>query len=495
MRNPSTRTKDDDLSRLTTSSASLRNETNVLYPADDSEDSSTDLESSYLPQVINSSEWQKHPRKRKERQDSTSSFIQDRKLIRSNSEEYLSISGCEIIRRVCSNEEIKCDKDNANDISNQYTSNKTNKNQYNDDVCSLKSTNNEVQEILRETHRRTETSPARSRTFDFSYKLRISPNREAFTYGKADGEGGPDCEPENRRSEERSCRARASQIPRKSLPNKKSPSLSRQLSMHVDITDSKKEQQRFDRTYKYDVNAMKSECRGFTSKESKQEDRRSAFRLSPTDNSFSSTDSGENDSEDTRIERATGIAAQATPPWDNSIQDIDQPLISQRFADNKFDHVNNSRDIIMKVRNTSETVSMSLAHFSKEETTKVRDVMKTTHLSGAFATVDDKMRQLNKRLSSLKKRITSFENKFERENGYSPSLTVKLNDSHIKNILNEIHKLRKEKQALKTDPLALFSYKADQSSGNKMLQMKKTIEEIEKVRSKKPFEIFSRLRT
>uniref|UniRef100_A0A182LWH0 FAM13A-like domain-containing protein n=1 Tax=Anopheles culicifacies TaxID=139723 RepID=A0A182LWH0_9DIPT len=59
----------------------------------------------YLPNLINSSEWQ-NCRKRKERQDSTSSISQDRKLIRSNSEEHLP--NCqEVIRRVSSHEDFK----------------------------------------------------------------------------------------------------------------------------------------------------------------------------------------------------------------------------------------------------------------------------------------------------------------------------------------------------------------------------------------------------
>uniref|UniRef100_A0A182KGB5 FAM13A-like domain-containing protein n=1 Tax=Anopheles christyi TaxID=43041 RepID=A0A182KGB5_9DIPT len=65
----------------------------------------TVLVNQYLPNLINSSEWQ-NCRKRKERQDSTSSISQDRKLIRSNSEEHLP--NCqEVIRRVSSHEDFK----------------------------------------------------------------------------------------------------------------------------------------------------------------------------------------------------------------------------------------------------------------------------------------------------------------------------------------------------------------------------------------------------
>lgn len=200
MRNPSTRSKSDDLSCLTSSSTSSREHNNTKYPIlVDSENNSTQFTSTYLPQLIDPQEWhqQNISRKRKERQDSTSSITQDRKLVRSNSEEYLPTIGYEVIRRVSSHEEIKnLTNDNENVLMpllpqnhqiDDSNDNEIDRLSYHldDDVTSGKSVNNEVQEILRETYRRSETSPARSRTFDFSHKLRVSPNQDANSHGDA----------------------------------------------------------------------------------------------------------------------------------------------------------------------------------------------------------------------------------------------------------------------------------------------------------------------
>lgn len=203
MRNPSTRGKSDDLSCLTSSSTSSRDQCNAKYPIlVDSDNNSAQFNSTYLPQVIDPHEWQQQniSRKRKERQDSTSSITQDRKLVRSNSEEYLPNIDYEVIRRVSSHEQIKNPANECDGVTIPLLQSKNAQEDYDDDdddddgdvkciihrrsysltddVSSVKSANNEVQEILREAYRRSETSPARSRTFDFSHKLRVSPNRD-----------------------------------------------------------------------------------------------------------------------------------------------------------------------------------------------------------------------------------------------------------------------------------------------------------------------------
>lgn len=172
--------------------------------------------SSYLPKVIDPREWPHQPngaRKRKERQDSTSSITQDRKFVRSNSEEYLPNVDYEVIRRVSSHDEIKksavyviddddvpehgrparnedgCGAGSGSGHANGVHSSRAAASRYRRDLVASKSNNNEVQEILREAYRRSETSPARSRAFDFSHKLRVSPHHDA---NKADAFGDPD---------------------------------------------------------------------------------------------------------------------------------------------------------------------------------------------------------------------------------------------------------------------------------------------------------------
>lgn len=468
MRNPSTEKRDDDLSRLTSSSASLRNQ-NGSYPGSSLANNTTEFGSSNFPQILDPIEWQKHSRKRKERQDSTSSITQDRKLIRSNSEEYLPYIDYEVVRRVSSHEQIKNTSNENLTETKQHEARKLGTGQYEDDICSLKSTNNEVQEILREAHRRVETSPARSRTFDFSYKLRISPNGNAIR-DETDGE------PEHRRSRERFCKARAAQPPRKSLASssKKPPQLARQFSVQTD-NENLKDIQTTDNMYKYDSTAMKDERRGFVSKDIRKHER-SSMRSTCDDEKYEDLfNNVDNETDDSDFE----IKDQKLP-WDYSLED-EQPVVSQRFAENKFDHVNNTRAAYVKVRNVLESKTMSVSHFTKEENHKTHDLIKGKPLSNLFTTADEKINQINKRLTSLKRRVAAFEVCFENENGYRPSHTAKLNDPHIKNALAEIHKLRKEKQAIKTDPMKVLNCKPNQNIGNKVLKMKDTIDEIEKV--------------
>lgn len=105
--------------------------------------------------------------------------------MRSNSEEYLPTVDYEVIRRVSSHDEIKNslhaigDNDEnfmpSNEKDGSGRGGQSSGHRHRSDIApAMKSNNNEVQEILRETYRRSETSPARSRTFDFSHKLRIS---------------------------------------------------------------------------------------------------------------------------------------------------------------------------------------------------------------------------------------------------------------------------------------------------------------------------------
>lgn len=508
------------MSCLTSSSTSSRDQNNANYPIlVDSDNNSTQFTSTYLPQVIDPQEWhqQKFSRKRKERQDSTSSITQDRKLVRSNSEEYLPSVDIEVIRRVSSHEQIKNSLDEDENASEQLLQSEkiedrvdgeVRRRSYHvaDDVSSTKSSNNEVQEILRETYRRNETSPARSRTFDFSYKLRISPNRDA-NYDRQGINSGydrddDDEEQEQRRSTERFCRARAAQPSRKSTSAKKSTPLLPRQSVSAD--NERKLQEPNDISYKYDMDMskLKSERRGFTSSkrtptEKSHFDLESRAALLDDSNTMASnSDEDYNDlSSSLCVPSDNNNGGESSPrhpspkpkheslPWDHTQED-DVPVVSQRFADNKFAHVNNSRDIDMKVRNESVTHSVSIPHFAKENL-KTRDIMKGNALPSVFASPDEKLKQISKRLTALKKRVATFEENFEIENGFRAPHSMKLNNRYVKNALDEIHKLRKEKQALKSDPMYVLGYKTIQTEGeNKVQKMKDTIFEIEKVRSR-----------
>ncbi|RWS31445.1 protein FAM13A-like protein [Leptotrombidium deliense] len=61
------------------------------------------------------------------------------------------------------------------------------------------------------------------------------------------------------------------------------------------------------------------------------------------------------------------------------------------------------------------------------------------------------MKDLKKRISSLKKKVKQFENEFEQENGYRPSQEQKLNSCVCRPILLELNKHRKDLKELKED--------------------------------------------
>lgn len=498
MRHPSGRKTDDDLSRLTTTSSSSsrdQSNNNRSYGDDAQLDpAASEFSSTYLPEVIDPIEWQQQSRKRKERQDSTSSITQDRKLVRSNSEEYIPSVDYEVIRRVSSHEDIKNSLDESlhsllgedEDVDDNFNESPT---AADDDSHSYKSANNEVQEILREANRRAETSPARSRPFDYAQKYGpyVDDSDERNWHGdyKADAEG-------ERRRSERFCMARAIQPGRKSMASsKKSPSSSKhqQKQKHQHKQHHKQQQQRpdspvmfrerNDNSYEQNaIDSMRFERRGFNSRNSsikKQKENEPHVEADNVSTSSSSDVPNENHLQYVPAARRSpkSKSIEESRPWHSYVSD-EAPVVCQRFASNTFDHVTNAFESISKVRNA--------ANFTKAENMKTCEIMKGPVTPSVFTSPDEKIRQINKRLTALKKRVTQFEETYERENGYRPSHSAKLDDHYMKNAVAEIHKLRKEKQSIKTDPMAVLGYKTSQSGGNKVTKMRDTLLEIERVR-------------
>lgn len=255
---------------------------------------------------------------------------------------------------------------------------------------------------------------------------------------------------------------------------------------------------------------MKSERRGFSSSKNAVTSAAAAavdvkiaagFETSVSEcgDDLSSSFSDHNDNNDFTDFMPISPSAPRTPnaasgthvslPWDYYTYADEVPVKSQRFADDKFDHVNHARHIDMKLRN--ESFSGAVPHFAKGDTLKARDLMKSNTLPNAYTSPDEKLKQINKRLTALKKRVATFDENYEMENGYRPSLSIKLNERYVKNALAEIHKLRKEKQALKADPMNAMGYKTSPSNDQKVQKMKETIGEIEKVSEKNNWLFFN----
>ncbi|PNF24688.1 hypothetical protein B7P43_G17562 [Cryptotermes secundus] len=63
-----------------------------------------------------------------------------------------------------------------------------------------------------------------------------------------------------------------------------------------------------------------------------------------------------------------------------------------------------------------------------------------------------RLKHLSKQMNSLKKKLKHYEEEFEREYGYRPSHADKMGNRDIKKMYTEINKLRKEVKCLKEDP-------------------------------------------
>uniref|UniRef100_A0A1L8DD74 Putative family with sequence similarity 13 n=1 Tax=Nyssomyia neivai TaxID=330878 RepID=A0A1L8DD74_9DIPT len=431
MRRPSLDHHDGDLSRLTSASSPAEGS---IAPCQ-SDEVKVEIPPSYLPKIIEPFDWH-NTRKRKERQDSTSSQTQERKLVRSNSEEHISVSEYDVIRRVSSHEDFKkplppratleahlppdleCDKDAVAD----------------------------------------EQSP------------RMSPNHEI----KRKDADGSDGEHERRRSSERFSRTRAP-------PGRKALS-PRKPGKHVVA----KLRERDENLYKYDNSALKHERRGFVSRE-----RGSTKPKEPIDASASLdllspvSDFNDNNLIDLNEEGEpkNHTVPQEILPWNVPFHE-DSPVVCQRFADNTFDHVHNSSENYAKVR--PSLIEMKTGKFTSLENLKTRDIMKK--MPSVAITPDERVKQINNRLSKLKKRVAQFEVNFEKDYGYKPPRIETLNDKAMKSIVSEIQKLKREKYCIKSDPITGHVDAKDapmtqeRPHGDiKLSQMQETLTDIEMV--------------
>lgn len=435
MRRPSTEHNEDDLNRLTTS-ASVRstdsvNSSNKNNRNDSNNNSSKNNSSNYLPNIA--IEYQQQCRKRKDRQDSTSSITQDRKVVRSSSEEHVPTAVLQdpndVIRRVSSHEDFNkkpLQEHNENDENrvteqclktheNALDGDEMNNQSVSDDGSDLKSTKNKlIDEMLQELD-----------------------------------------ENEHRRNSERFLKT-------KSPSGRKSPRRPKKSSSHSSNKNS----------------SLKSD----------------ALKLN------------ESDEDEENLPKS-----RPRLPWESSGED--NPIKCQRFrnenSNTSFDHIHASFSKYIKqdhdlVKFTPPTIEdcddddedeipndkKHYRNFMSIENVKTRDILQKSHspLSGVYQTPDERIRQINKRLTSLKKKISNYEESFENNYGYRPSHADKANDKNIKNYIAEIHRLRKEKSQIKADPITAMGYKNKfDDTEKKMGKMKESLLDIETVGLKKIF--------
>lgn len=446
MRHPTNGLSEDDLSRLTgtsnNTSSSLSTSTNdndhnisknklneEIVDISSNNQGEKKSSHSYLPDIIDPNDWPKSSRKRKERHDSTSSSTQDRKLVRSNSEEILqSNDGNDVIRRVSSSEDFKPQP--LHEI-NENTER------------SLKTINeNEPKD---EKHLpRLETSPARSQRHAPSRRFKDSDEMEY--------------ENERRRSSERFCKSRA-QSGRKGVVKR------------FGIIPK----------YRNDENVYNA---GFVSQFNVEE---RGTRKEEAAEGEKLHDYNDNNLIDFHVKADTPAEVL---PWHTTATDSkstsneDQPVLSRRFEHMEEESILASQHQII----TDNEPIKSFRTFHKMENLKTREMMQKRDSKEAYESPDDRLKAVNKKLLSLKKRLTVCEENYEKKTGYRPSQLDKYNDKHIKSIMTEINKLKKEKQEIKSDPMTALGLKQRKfgdstkiSDGERLELIRETLSEIEKV--------------
>lgn len=156
-------------------------------------------------------------------------------------------------------------------------------------------------------------------------------------------------------------------------------------------------------------------------------------------------------------------------PW-NECPD-ETPVVCPRFADNTFDHVMNVSHKFEKGSPppSSKKEIISSNKYVNNENLKTRSIMRkygsgnggqnnnayTKNRNGdlrlMIITPDERMKQISGRLSRLKKRMLMYEEGFERDFGHKPDKLDTMSDKAMKTIMTEIQKLKRERQAIKTN--------------------------------------------
>uniref|UniRef100_A0A182NGT6 FAM13A-like domain-containing protein n=1 Tax=Anopheles dirus TaxID=7168 RepID=A0A182NGT6_9DIPT len=537
MRRPSLGQNEDDLSRLTT----------IISPTSISLSSNAPpavLVNQYLPNLINSSEWQ-NCRKRKERQDSTSSISQDRKLIRSNSEEHLP--NCqEVIRRVSSHEdfkkraagvvsvEISIDKENIIDEEpiesdgddrgrQQQVFEKNLKNSADDlkkfFIGSVESVANggvggkdaHNQHAHQHHHHHHHHGSHTYHHLGGHHHLhhsggktqqahhRLSPCRDILK-SRRDSDSEQDGEHERRRHCERFSKTRPPPGRKSVSPRARNSSKHSKLAVKAGTTvlvggsehfyskhdthptggggkserrvrstskHREQQQQQQQQTLQGDVDTMMGDG---TLPLSDYNDNNVLEKNQAVDEATQLIDDEPEEESEKREEEQEPLSPRDKLPWVQSAYADDTPaLVCQRFADDKYDHATRMDSAShAKLRPVASGGSLKLygAHHRSEENAAPSTIHHHHHhhhqkagtVAPASNMFDERIKTINRKLGALKKKLTQFEERFEREYGCRPTHGDKSGDPAIKSILLEIHKLRKEKNQIKAD-LAVFAAK------------------------------------
>ncbi|XP_052860001.1 protein FAM13A [Anopheles cruzii] len=525
----------------------------------------TVLVNQYLPNLINSSEWQ-NCRKRKERQDSTSSISQDRKLIRSNSEEHLP-NCAEVIRRVSSHEdfkkrppavEISIGKENIiaeeepadgeeradEQHHRQQVFEKNLKNSADDlkkfFIGSVESVGNGsdgpfggAREHQRQPHhhhhhhQQQHLHHSGSKSQLQQQQHRLSPCRDILK-SRRDSDSEQDCEHERRRHCERFSKTRPppgrkSVSPRARKQSSKfhhgptTAAMVKDRAGHVAVLTAGSEHFYSKHDTHSSVSKATDRRSGGLGRVAKSDPRSVAAFLQQTigsghqDSPMGDTTPLADYNDNTVLEKnqaavlemeSTSEPGQDTSeeplspreklPWGQSYPDDTPALVCQRFADDKFDHAKRMDSVShAKLRPVSSGGSLKLygAYHRSEDSAGVTGGPKSAVAPVANNMFDERVKTISRKLSGLKKKVTQFEDRFERDHGCRPTHGDRSADPAIKSIVVEMHKLRREKNQIRADLVVFSSKGGPQAAGGgteahddekRLGKMKDTISDIEK---------------
>lgn len=480
MRRPSTEQNEDDLNRLTASASVRSNDsvdsTQTVIKAinnnnnninNDNNNNKNNSSNNYLPNIIiaANTEYQQQCRKRKDRQDSTSSITQDRKVVRSSSEEH--VPSCpdpnDAIRRVSSHEDFNNQK--------QLLSYEQQAEHSNEDVVTthdeLKISNSIDDNVIADYDGVDEINNQSSGNLTSAENSLIDVPPHVVHLSPITNKGNDFLdENEKRRTSERFLKT-------KSPSGRKSPRRSKKTSPTV--------------------------FKGVNNENIADDE--------DDDGDDENSEMKENEDNDENMPNSP-VKSKPLYPWEST---EDQPIVCQRFSENSFDRVNHSisnfvkhdhdlvkfnltvddddDDIIMPPSHTSYTdkkhYRSNFMNIDSIKPQKSRSPLPAVATAGFFETPDERIRHINKRLTSLKKKVSTYEESFEINYGYRLSHADKSSDKNIKHYIAEIHKLRKEKSQIKADPITAMGYKNkfDDSMPveKKLTKLKDTLHDIEKV--------------
>lgn len=463
MRRPSPDQNDDDLSRVTSASSDTDSSNNTLSLSSQKCFKEEVMSPPCILQLLDLNECKQSSRKRKERQDSISSINQDRKLVRSNSEEYIptNTDECEVIRRVSSHEDFKqvvtpesvAQPDNCHNAANVQSE----ADKYVIIIDNIKLSNHT--------------------------KYRLSPVRDS----KIKNENLDIGEHERQRNNERFSKNFRATPGRKALSQKKSKYSSANKWMKEKDENS---------CYKYDICSLKQEKRGFVSSKHKHAKNQKEKSIDQNEENSLTVETNPDDKNGANSNKAINPDDKEILPWNHTFQG-ERPIVCRRFAENTFDHVNNAEDKMTKVYSSPIPSNIyenaTIIEHTLHQNKLLRDTIKKS--ASCYATPDEKIKQVNKRLILLKKRYSQYEESFELNHGHKPSQNDKMSHKSIKMLVSEISKLRKEKHNIRADTRNFIHEINTCSSSNitldssdddiRLVQMKETLHEIEKRLNKK----------